>query len=248
MASVARAVFPGIPVGGGMLSYFTELNRKPPPKGVFDFITHTVCPIVHAADDISVMETLEAIPSIVASTRAMIGKAPYHIGPSAIPCRDNPYGAAVAPNPGKGRVCLSDFDPRQRGLFGAAWTLGLIARFAEGGVDAIAAGAATGPSGMIEGTRVFPVYRVIAGLAPLGRAKRLAAVSSAPSTVIALAHAGPVLWLANLTGEGQSVRVSGFAGKATLSVIDGSKIRSAALKKVGALDLGAYAVARIAAA
>ena len=44
-----------ITLGGGMLSYFTELNRKPVPKGVFDFITHTVCPIVHAADDISVI-------------------------------------------------------------------------------------------------------------------------------------------------------------------------------------------------
>jgi D-apionolactonase len=89
---------------------------------VFDFITHTGCPIVHAADDISIMETLETLPWIFASARAMIGKVPYHIGPTSVPCRDNPYGAAVAPNPDNGRVCLCDIDPRQRGLFAAAWT------------------------------------------------------------------------------------------------------------------------------
>ena len=115
-------------LGGGMLSFFTELNRKPVPKGVFDFITHTVCPIVHAADDISVMETLESLPSIIASTRNMIGKdTPYLLGPSSIPCRDNPYGAVVSPNPNNARVCLADMDPRQRGLFAAAWNVGLLA-------------------------------------------------------------------------------------------------------------------------
>lgn len=115
VAAAVRQQFSGVPLGGGMLSYFTELNRKPAPKGLFDFITHSVCPIVHAADDISVMETLEAMPSIIASTRRMIGKSPYHLGPSSIACSDNPYGAAVATNPGEGRVCLSDNDPRQSG-------------------------------------------------------------------------------------------------------------------------------------
>jgi hypothetical protein len=42
MAKAARATFPDTSIGGGMLSYFTELNRKPVPKGLFDFVTHTV--------------------------------------------------------------------------------------------------------------------------------------------------------------------------------------------------------------
>ncbi|RPH73442.1 MAG: hypothetical protein EHM88_24080, partial [Candidatus Rokuibacteriota bacterium] len=29
--AAARKAFPGVPVGGGMFSYFTELNRKRPP-------------------------------------------------------------------------------------------------------------------------------------------------------------------------------------------------------------------------
>jgi hypothetical protein len=168
-------------------------------------------------------------------------------------------------------------DPRQRGLFGAAWTLGLIARFAEGRVDAVAGGSATGPSGMIyrkmsyaqpgfdgeKGASLFPVYHVVAGLAPASGAKRLVATSSAASAVIALAHAGkvgPVLWLANLTGEKQGVKITGIAGKTTLAVVDESRFDQAIrkadflarnavpLKKLGAIELGAYAVARIAAA
>ena len=61
----ARAAFPGVKLGGGMFSYFTELNRKRPPVELLDYVTHTNSPIVHAADDISVMETLEALPYVI---------------------------------------------------------------------------------------------------------------------------------------------------------------------------------------
>ena len=65
--AAARAAFPGITLGGGMASFFPELNRKRPPVAVLDFVTHGLCPIVHAADDLSVMETLGAVPHILAS-------------------------------------------------------------------------------------------------------------------------------------------------------------------------------------
>ena len=276
MAAAVRASFPGIPVGGGMLSYFTELNRKRPPAGVFDFITHTVCPIVHAADDISVMETLESLPSIFASTRAMIGKTAYHMGPSSIPCRDNPYGAAVARNPGNGRVCLSDMDPRQRGLFAAAWNVGLVAAVAQGQLDSLALGAATGPQGVIyrkadykqpgfDGSKaeVYPVYHVLAGLAPASGHKRIDTASSKPSTVASLAYQakmGPVLWLANLTGETQSVKVTGIDGAAQIHRLSDGNFQTLvnkpaflatageAVKRVKAVDIGPYGVVRIMAA
>lgn len=55
--TAAHAAFPGIRIGGGMLSYFTELNRKRVPDGQLDFVSHCTNPIVHAADDLSVMQT-----------------------------------------------------------------------------------------------------------------------------------------------------------------------------------------------
>jgi D-apionolactonase len=259
MAAAARQAFPGVTLGGGMLSYFTELNRKRPPSALFDFITHSVCPIVHMADDVSVMETLESIPSIAASTRAMIGKAPYHIGPSSIPCRANPYGLAPAANPGNGRVCLSDADPRQRALFGAAWTLGLIAGFAQNGVTAIAAGSATGKAGMIgaKGAAVTPLYHVIAGLAAAQGAKRLKTAHDGQNRVAALAFrskAGPELWLANLTAEPHSIRVKGLTGAAAIVLLDagsydraikGGPLKAMKVKRLASVELSAYAVMMI---
>src|SRR5919109_1721450 len=214
----ARAAFPGVRLGGGTFAFFTELNRKRPPTEHLDFVTHTTCPIVHAADDVSVMETLEALPYVVQSAKAFINGKAYHIGPSSIPARLNPYGASTATNPNNGRVCLSDMDPRQRGLYGAAWTLGYVAALAGGGLSAITLGAATGPAGMIyrrtnyaqpyfdeaDGVSVYPLYHVVAGLAAASGSKVVATKSAAPGKVAALAvrgRSGTTLWLANLTGE-----------------------------------------------
>ena len=271
-----RAAFPGVRLGGGTFAFFTELNRKRPPANLLDFVTHTTCPIVHAADDVSVMETLEALPYVTQSAKAFIAGKAYCVGPSSIPARLNPYGASTASNPGNGRVCLSDMDPRQRGLFGAAWTLGYVAALAPAGLAAITLGAATGPAGMIyrrmnhpqpyfdetDGAVVYPLYHVVAGLASMSGGKLVAAKSAAPGKVAALAYRaklGPILWLANLTGEAQTARISGFNGAALLHAIDEVSFVAAtkdtgylrtggkALKKVGTVELAPYAVARIAA-
>ncbi len=227
--AAARKTFPGLRLGGGMFSFFTELNRKHPPAGELDFVVNTTCPIVHAADDRSVMETLEALPYQVTTARAFIDKTAYRIGPSAIGCRDNPHGATWTPNPDNVRVCLTKLEPRQRGLFAAAWTLGYIATFARTGVEAIAMGAPTGPLGLIyrkaehaqpwydqlEREAVFPVFHVVSGLTQGAGRKLVAAQSADPAKVQCLAYRSPggtTLWLANLTADPQPVRLSGAKG------------------------------------
>jgi hypothetical protein len=152
----ARQAFPEAAIGGGMFSYFTELNRKRPPAEQLDFVVHTTCPIVHAADDTSVMETLEALPHVVRSTRSFIGAKPYRVGPSALGARDNPSGASAAPNPDNGRIALVTMDPRQRGLLGAAWYLGYAAQLARAGVDAVWRGAPVGEHGVIHDRGDYP--------------------------------------------------------------------------------------------
>jgi hypothetical protein len=202
IAAAARAAFPGPKLGGGMLSTFTELNRKRPKAALFDFITHTTCSIVHAADDRSVMETLETLPAIIGSAKVMIDEKPYRIGPSAIAARMNPYGKGVADNPANGRVCLTNRDPRQRGLFNAAWTLGYVAACAYGGVTSVAMGAATGALGFIHhrsadgpqpyfdainGAAVYPAFHVMSGLARGGGHHLVKMKLSEPGKVAALA-------------------------------------------------------------
>src|SRR5262245_27674260 len=233
----ARDAFPGIKLGGGMFSFFTELNRKRAPTQLLDFVHNTTCGIVHAADDRSVMETLEALPYQVTTARSFIGSTAYRIGPSGIGCRDNPHGATWTPNPANVRICLTKIDPRQRGLFAAAWTLGYVATLARSRVDAIALGAATGPLGIIhrkdEHTQpwydglakpaVFPAFHVISGLTHGVGQKIVDVACSDSQKVQCLAYRGTkgvTLWLANLTADKQVVNLAGLKGATFAGMLD----------------------------
>ena len=221
----ARAAFPGVRVGGGAFSFFTELNRKRPPAELLDFVHNTTCPITHAADDRSVMETHEALPYQVSTARSFIGATPYRVGPSAIGCRDNPYGRTFAANPNNERICLANSDPRQRALFGAAWTLGYVSSLAHAGVETVCLGAPTGPLGIIHRpgdakqpyfgalgrSAVYPAYHVVAGLTRAAGASLVTSSSSDASRVRSLAYRtnnATLLWLANMTAQDQSVSVA----------------------------------------
>jgi hypothetical protein len=246
----ARDAFPGVRLGGGMFSFFTELNRKRPPAELLDFVHNGTCPIVHAADDRSVMETHQALPYQVTTARSFIGRTPYRIGPSAIGCRDNPHGATYTPNPDNKRICLVKSDPRQRGLYGAAWTLAYVATLAPTGVDAVSLGAPVGPLGVVHrqgdsptpcydvlhGPAVYPAYHVVCGLTRAAGARLVAAASSDAMRVCALAYRGPgatLLWLANLTALDQRVRVDHTGVAPYGIVLDETSFERAATDPIG---------------
>jgi hypothetical protein len=233
----ARDAFPGIELGGGMFSFFTELNRKRVPAELLDFVHNTTCAIVHAADDRSVMETLEALPYQVATARSFVGTTAYRIGPSGIGCRDNPHGATWTPNPANVRICLTKLDPRQRGLFAAAWTLGYVAALARANVNAISLGAATGPLGIIfrkdehdqpwydglNGSAVFPAFHVISRLTQGVGQKMIDVTCSNSQKLQAFAYRsskGVSLLIANLTADEQVVKVQGIRGTPLVGMLD----------------------------
>src|SRR5277367_4301046 len=213
----AREAFPGLTIGGGSLSFFTELNRKRPPVELLDFVSHCTCPIVHAADDLSVMETLEALPHIVRSTRAFIGQDKgYRIGPSTIGMRHNPYGARVMDNPANQRMAMTDRDPRQTSLFAAAWMIGYVAATAEARLQSLTVGSLTDRLGLasapVEGELLLhPAFYAARGLAELGGNERYHCRSSRPGCVTAAAgtdrEGRRVVWLANVTGQRQKAVV-----------------------------------------
>ena len=162
----ARAAFPGMVLGGGMVSFFPELNRKRPPVEMLDFVSHGLCPIVHDASDAGVMQTLEAVGHISASGGAIIGDKAYRLGPSTIAMRQNPYGARTVPNPDQGRVCMTDDDPRHRTSFGAAYVAGLAAVLVGSGVQVWTPAGLYGPRGVMDWSgRAYPLARVLAELA-----------------------------------------------------------------------------------
>ncbi len=269
----ARAALPGVRLGGGTFSFFTELNRKRPPAELLDFVHNVTCPIAHAADDRSVMETHESLPYQVATARGFIGKTAYRIGPSSIGCRDNPYGQTYAPNPDNQRICLAKSDPRQRGLFGAAWTLGYIASLAPTGVEAVSLGAPTGPLGLIHrrgeaalpyydalaGTVVYPAFHVVAGLTRAAGAPLVSAMSSEAASVRCLAYrvrGATLLWLANLTAQARQVHVNHAGARPFGIVLDEASFERATTAPAAfqadvlaldlhKLELGAFAVALV---
>lgn len=195
----AGAAFPEARIGGGMLTYFTELNRCRPSGEAIDFISHTTAPIVHAADDQSVMETLETLPAIARSVRAIWPRLAYRVGPSALAMRSNPYGAATVPNPEGHKVPLADRDPRQSTDFAAAWTVGYAAALAPFGLEMLALNATHGPSGL---EPAWPVFRVMQAL--IGAAGKRHFSMHAPAGLAALAWEegeGIAGLIANLTTE-----------------------------------------------
>lgn len=242
--AAARAAFPGVTLGGGSLVYFTEMNRKRPPFGKLDFVCHSTCAIVHAADDRSVTETIETLPYIIKSGRALFGAKPCRIGPGIIGTRTSPFGSDPTPNPVGGRVTMTRRDPRQRGLLGAAWHLGYAARMAEGGIDSVILGAAVGDYGLVhhasagpspwydEHGGVYPAFHVMRAVYAASGLPRIATEVSQPREVQALAFAGGdgiALWIANLMGEPRQVILAGErAADARMAVLDDDSFESCA--------------------
>ncbi|SOC36047.1 hypothetical protein SAMN05892877_102311 [Rhizobium subbaraonis] len=222
--AAAHAAFPDIRVGGGMLSYFTELNRKRVPAEALSFVSHCTNPIVHAADDLSVMQTLEALPFITRSVRAIYGDKPYRIGPSTIPMRQNPYGSRTMDNPRLGRVPMANRDPRHNGMFAEAFALGYAIGVLDADLECLTLSALTGSFGLVAqdgepmpagATR--PLFRTVKMLSELAARPWQQCRSSAPSDVqamIAQSDGGSRLLLVNLTPREQTVELRAFQREA----------------------------------
>ena len=265
----ARTAFPKVRLGGGMFSYFTELNRKRPPVDLIDVVGFTTTAMVHAGDDRSVMESLESLPAIAGSTAKIAAPRPYLVGPSAIGMRANPYGDQPKSNPGNIRQAMNLNDPRQRSLLGAAWNLGYFARFAYGGAEAISLGGLAGPFGVLHTPAsypqpwyddhggLFPVFHVLRGLAGLGGSPLRQLDISNPTQILGIAVErgdGTEIWVANLTGAEKSLRLD--AESIDIALLDADSFRQAS-EVTDALDrwaknesgreilLSPYAVARI---
>ncbi|KRB60064.1 hypothetical protein ASE04_25440 [Rhizobium sp. Root708] len=218
--AAAHAAFGDIRIGGGMLSYFTELNRKRVPGEGLAFVSHCTNPIVHAADDLSVMQTLEALPFITRSVRAIYGAKPYRIGPATIPMRQNPYGSRTMENPRGERIPMANRDPRHNGRFAEAFALGYAIRVLDADLECLTLSALTGPFGLFaeagerarQGER-RPLFDTVQKLARLSGATWTECASSVPSAVLAFIvdeQSASTLHVVNLTPLEQRVEPSGL--------------------------------------
>ena len=234
----ARAAFPDAGIGSGVLTYFPELNRCRP--GPCDYVTHGATAITHAADDDTVIENLEGLSHVLKSGRAIAGERDYRLGLVAIGMRSNPYGSAVVENVQQNRVAMAGVDPRQRGLFAAAWAVGAIAATEGHSVSSLALSALVGPFGAIyrreawaqpgyqenETGMVYPIFHVIRFLSAMGGATRLSVRSSGNGIagVASRNHAQVRLMIANLGTNASSVQVP---GDAEIRILDADNFQTA---------------------
>jgi hypothetical protein len=179
----------------GTNDYFTELNRQRPPKHAGDGICYSMNPQVHAFDNASLVENLEAQASTVRTARSFAGDrwiavTPVTLRPRFVPAN----GAPVDP------------DPRQSSLFNAAWTLGSIKYLAEAGANSITYYELIGKGGVL-GFPVEKVFRSIKsadGIMPSRSSDPL----RVDAAVFTRGRERQVM-LANMTNRTQRARVSG---------------------------------------
>jgi hypothetical protein len=120
--SIAQEVLHGAQIVAGTNAYFTELNRSRPPKGFP--AAYSINPQVHAFDDRSLMENLEAQAATVKSARQFCEQGVF-LSPITLRPRFNPNATSKIVEP-EGQL-PSAVDPRQRTMVGACWMAGSLA-------------------------------------------------------------------------------------------------------------------------
>ena len=225
---LARRYLTGTKVGAGSNAYFTDLNRGRPPVDALDLVCYSINPQVHAFDNSSLIETLEAQAVTVESTRQFASGLPIAVTPVTLLARFNPNATGPELEPAPGEL-PPQVDIRQMSLFGAGWTLGSIKYLSESGASSVTYYETTGWRGVMETANgsplpekfrslpggVFPLYHILADVGEFAGGEILVSKSSDSLKVegIALRKNGKTrTLLANLTPDSQQVRVENLTG------------------------------------
>lgn len=219
---LSRAL-PGVPLYGGTNGNFAELNRQPPDIASMDGVAYTLNPQVHAFDERSLVEAIEAQRDTVETARSFSGKLPVAISSVTLrpPFNQAAKEAEAQVEPDRLPPAV---DPRQMSLFAAAWTAGSIASLGLGGADSITYYQTIGWQGLIERESgnplpdqfpsfpgmVFPVYWLFDFLAGAKGANLRQLECEQPLRVGGLVlQKGAHGWLAlcNYQAHDQSIRV-----------------------------------------
>jgi hypothetical protein len=237
---VARKHLAGAPVGGGANAYFTELNRGRPDTTAIDFACYSINPQVHAFDNRSLVENLEPQAATVQTARTFLNGRPAVVTPVTLRPRFNPQARQQAEGASEDLKELpGSTDPRQLSLFAAAWTLGSLKYLSESGAASVTYYQTHGWEGVMESAAgsklaelfpsmpgaVFPLYHVLAAVAPLAGARVLRVDSSEPLHACAMAIESRGLrrvLAANLTAEPRNVAIDAawLGSRALRSTLD----------------------------
>jgi len=169
-----KRLFPEAKIGAGVNAYFTELNRNRPNTGLENFINFTICPQVHAFDNASLVENLEAQKYALKSAQSLFPNKPISISPITLKQRFNVVATSEEPPPPPG-VLPTQVDTRQNTIFAAQWLLGSLKFLAQSGAKLVTYFETVGWRGIIQGEfeppipekfsakpgDVFPIFHVL---------------------------------------------------------------------------------------
>ncbi len=146
---------PNTKIGVGTNYNFTELNRNRFDPLYADYISFSYNPQEHATDDLTIMENIETLSSLVQSAQHLYHK-PIHISPITLKRRYNPY----ATDPAALTVTLDQqYDPRIKQPFMAQWADQLLHSLLYTNVAAITLLATVGSLGLMdEKGNEYPLY------------------------------------------------------------------------------------------
>jgi hypothetical protein len=244
--AAARTAFEetGMAVGAGTDGDLYQLHLQPPPPDG-EFLGWSMNPQVHAEDDLSLMETPEAVPYQVATLRHRYPGLPLVVSPVTLKPRFNPVATGPATEcPGS---LPPQVDPRQATPLGAAWTVAMLRALFEGGVESVTLFETTGWRGVMDTADgapppgrfpsypggVFPLYHVLADVGEMVRGSILPTVVEGGTEVAPLWMRDRFrqrLLLANLTAEHRRVTVSGCGGEGRLRMLDAQSVSVATLR------------------
>jgi len=224
-----KVLFPNAKIGTGVNAYFAELNRNRPQTEKAEFVSFAVCPQVHAFDDVSLVENLEAQKYVIESAKNLFPEKPVFVSPVTLKQRFNVVATSEGPDTEPGEL-PPQVDNRQNSAFAAQWLLGSLKNLAQSGTDLVTYFETVGWRGFIQGIfeppvpekfnskkgDSFPVFSLLNEIA--GFNEVVFSESSSPIELDGIVLAGkdfngqPVmkLILANFSNQPKKVKVSGI--------------------------------------
>ena len=240
---IAHRYLSGAKIGAGTNAYFTELNRNRPSAERLDLICYSINPQVHAFDNSSLTETLEAQAITVESAQQFSAGLLLAVTPITFLPRFNPNAAAPESAPKAGEL-PAQVDVRQMSLYGAGWTLGSLKYLSQSGVYSTTYYETSGWRGIMETedgsqlpeqfqsipSAVFPLYHVLADVGDFAGGEIMLSTSSNPLTLegIAIKKGGQRrIILANLSLSPLEVEVKNLAENVLVRHLNETNIQSA---------------------
>jgi hypothetical protein len=164
-----------VPMGAGTEGDLYELNMQRPPRDA-DLFFWSMNPQTHAYDLASISETPVGAAVQVRSVHEYFGDAPLVVSPITLRPRSPALPDGTDPT----------IDTRQQSLFGAAWTVGMLAALTSSEAASATFFETTGPKGIMEnGGPVYPMYHIFRAIA--GATSAISFEISDPLAVAAIA-------------------------------------------------------------